>query len=496
MSEELRRTHPARGRAGWRQMVAAALSVATALVVAAPPAGAAPAVTAVQVTPGAAHPGEPVMVSVAVSGRPASVVIDVTTPTATITVSAADPDSDGTYTASLDAPVNLGTYPVTARAEDASGTATATARLDVKAIDRLAGVDRITTAVAVSKVAFPDQASAAGAVLARADAFPDALAAGPYAKRRGGPVLLTDGLRLSDAVRTELARLLPPGATVTIVGGTAGISVEVERELQGAGWQVERVAGANRHDTSAELALRVGSSDGTAIVTTGASFPDALAVSAHAVSRGVPILLVQRDEVPQSVRDALATLGITRTIVVGGPNAVSAEVAAQLPQPTRISGEDRFETAVAVARTLYGGPSLTDVFLASGQNFPDALAGGLLAGLRGSPVLLAQPDVLPEPTRSFLAEYATQIRYVVALGGAAAVGTEVVNFVDNHLTPESRYDYRDTDFSYEGGQVGTPTYPTAPEDRYSRPTPTTTQPTPTQPTPTQPTPTQPGTGPR
>lgn len=494
-------------RPRWKRCLAAGASATlVGLGAMATPASAAPAIAGIDITPAAAHPGEPITVSVAVSGSPDEVTVVLQMPVGAVSISApaSDPDGDGIHTATVEAPTVLGSYRVDVTAQDASGSADRSDTVDVKAVQRLAGMDRVTTAVAVSRDAFAD-ATAPAVVLARADAFPDALAAGALARQLGGPILLTTGDSLREEVRAELERVLTADGEVIIVGGPAGISEDVQAEVAATGAHVERIAGDDRFETSAAIAERLGSADGSAVVTTGLAFPDALAVSGYAASRGIPILLVAPDEVPPAVAEVIAALGIDATMVVGGPGAVSDDVLAQLPRPNRISGADRYETAVAVARELYAGQVLDDVLIASGANFPDALAGGLLAGLRGAPIILSTAEQLPPVVADFLAQHADDLHYVITLGGAAAIDTTVLNAVDRLLTPESDYDYDEEDFDYEGGRPGSPDYPTAPDDGFSNPDSWTIPPTveqpesgsgsqPTDPRPGEPQPTESGPG--
>jgi len=91
------------------------------------------------------------------------------------------------------------------------------AELGLPIRDRIAGPDRIATAVAVSRSAFPD--GSAAAYLARADLFADALSAGSLAD---GPVLLVPSCGdLPPVVATELRRLSPQ--RVAALGGTAAV---------------------------------------------------------------------------------------------------------------------------------------------------------------------------------------------------------------------------------------------------------------------------------
>ena len=60
---------------------------------------------------------------------------------------------------------------------------------------------------------------------------------------------------------------------------------------------------------------------------------------------------------------------------------------------TRLAGSDRYATSVQVSRSAYG--SSDSVFIATGTNFPDGLAGGPVAALLPGPLLLVSPTQLP-----------------------------------------------------------------------------------------------------
>ena len=80
---------------------------------------------------------------------------------------------------------------------------------------RLAGSERIATAVAISRAGFAD-GSAGAAVLARADLFADALAGAPLAVAVGGPLMLTPGAALAEATaRSSRGSCLPGGPSTS-----------------------------------------------------------------------------------------------------------------------------------------------------------------------------------------------------------------------------------------------------------------------------------------
>lgn len=100
---------------------------------------------------------------------------------------------------------------------------------------------------------------------------------------------------------------------------------------------------------------------------------------------------------------------------------VAAEAGNQEIATARLSGQTRFDTAVAVSRRAFPS-SAASVYLARADEFADALAGGALTD---GPVLLV-PSAGAVPA-SVLAEIRrVQPREVVALGGTGAVGASVL----------------------------------------------------------------------
>lgn len=191
---------------------------------------------------------------------------------------------------------------------------------------------------------------------------------------------------------------------------------------------VTRVCGPNRYATAANLS-KASFSPGVpvAYVASGIVFADALGGGAAAASKGAPLLLVQPGIVPEQTKGELARLAPGRIVVLGGPGAISNNVVQSLGgftngDVTRLFGDDRYETAGAVAQATY--PTGADIaFVASGIAFPDALSGVPAAGHAGAPLLLTTRDSLPATTRAALS--ALGVKQIVVLGGTGAVSSSV-----------------------------------------------------------------------
>lgn len=301
-------------------------------------------------------------------------------------------------------------------------------------VRRVAGADRIATAVEVSRAAYADGASTV--VLARADLYPDALAGAPLATDHAAPLLLTDPTTLSAPSAAEIARL---GATrVLLLGGTAAIDEAVEADLRGRGLQVDRFAGTNRFATAAQIAAALGAVHPAAFVAEGQhgdperGWPDALAVAPLAAHAGRPILLTTRDTLPPETLAALDTGGTTEVTIVGGTVAVGQDVEAQLTaagrRTARLAGADRYATAAMIhAAAVAAGMDRAVLWLATGHNFPDALAAGpAVAALGESLMLVHDQDLDASPaTADLIDQQRDEIRLVRLLGGEQAISAAV-----------------------------------------------------------------------
>lgn len=295
---------------------------------------------------------------------------------------------------------------------------------------RWSGEDRFATAASIAAHAFPDPSGTVFVV--NGLGFADALAAAPAAAHRGAPVLPVLADAVPGPVRTELARLRP--ADIVVVGGRIAIGDAVVDELAAyASVGVERWSGESRYGTALTVASREfsGSAD-EVLVASGEGYADALAAGAVGAATSAPLLLTARDTLPQETREALALLSPSRITVVGGTSAVSAEVGSALSayasgEVRRLAGGDRYETAALTVQDAWG--STPRVLLASGANFPDALAGAAL----GRPLLLSEPQCLSAATAA--AYSALDVESVTGLGGTAAISEAALAGVVCTSTP-------------------------------------------------------------
>jgi putative cell wall-binding protein len=314
-----------------------------------------------------------------------------------------------------------GAVPILASGRDCRTAPASTAR-----VERQYGNNRYETAAAASEDAYAPGVPVV--YVATGANFPDALAAGAAAGFQGGPVVLVNRHYLPALAITELERLNPN--RIVIVGGTSVISDYVAglvgRFHTGGG--STRVAGADRYATAAQIANAFSPGVSTVYVASGRNWPDALAAVPHAARAGGPILLTLPNDIPPATKAALTRLAPARIIVLGGPVAVSASVASRLDAydtgggVLRLAGADRYSTAAAISRHHHpsGAPA---AYVATGENFPDALAAGAPAALRGGPTLLVRTGGVPGSSATELERLNPARIYV--LGGPRVVNQAV-----------------------------------------------------------------------
>lgn len=220
--------------------------------------------------------------------------------------------------------------------------------------------------------------------------------------------------------RAAFAIVLALVASITFTSGRATPSAAVVPETA-------RIAGADRFATAVEISKRSFPSGAPAVVVaTGRNFADALAGGALAVQLGAPILLVEQDHVPDVVGAELGRLDPDRVLLLGGEQALDGRVATMVQTaagvvPERIAGPTRYDTAAAVSALFPPNPAAA--FVATGVNFPDALAGSAAAGVASSPMLLVAPGEVPPAVATELERLAP--REIVVLGAGGVVSDAV-----------------------------------------------------------------------
>lgn len=306
-------------------------------------------------------------------------------------------------------------------------------------VTRLFGQDRIQTSIAVAQQGFKGN-QLQNVIIASGYSFPDALAASTLASKLKAPIILAGHSVTHSQVSLDYIKSsIVAGGTVTIVGGSAVVPIEVEQWLRKSGYKVVRLGGKDRFATNSLIVSELNVASGTpVIIASGNNFPDALGIASIAASKGWPVLLSGPNELPDSVKTFLATKQPSHAYIVGGEAILSKAILGQIHKVSpdtkikRFGGHDRFDTLAQVVTTFYPNP--TEIYLANGFDFADALSGSINAAQRNAPILLIDPraNTLPPAIREYLVNHydPKELIKINVLGGIAAVPELAVELVN------------------------------------------------------------------
>ena len=285
-------------------------------------------------------------------------------------------------------------------------------------MDRVSGSNRFQTAINVANELKTELGVSkfSTVVVANSDDYADALSATALATKYDAPVLVVNKNNES-TIRNYINSNLKAGGKVYLIGGTAAISQNFQNSLKN--YSVERLGGSDRFETNLKVLKKLNlTGKDTILVAYGLNFADALS----AASTGEPIMLVNK-KLSANQEAFVRTLGGNDTFyLIGGTSAIQLGVentfknVLKVGTVTRIKGDDRYETSSAVARAFY--PDAEEVLIASGDNFPDGLTGGVLAAAKGAPLMLVN-----KYNTADAAKYVKDkgVGLVTAIGGTTAI---------------------------------------------------------------------------
>ncbi len=233
------------------------------------------------------------------------------------------------------------------------------------------------------------------------------------------------------------------GAIASTLALTA-LGLAVAGPASAAGTETDRIGGSDRYATSAAISAET-FDPGVAVayLASGVNYPDALAGGAVAGHQGAPVLLTKPDAIPAVIAAELDRLNPKKIVILGGLSAVNASVATEADVYTdgavdRVAGDNRYDTAGELAVDNFAA-GVGTVFVASGENFPDALGGAAAAAELGGPVLLTKANAVPAETENALLKLTPG--KIVVLGGETAVSKAVFDELgaDDRLAGTDRY---------------------------------------------------------
>lgn len=296
---------------------------------------------------------------------------------------------------------------------------------------RTTGTEVIDVAAEVARTQYPSSQPVTFVV--SATAYPDGMVAAARAAAIKAPIVLVGATSIPDAARSALEHL--GSDRIVIVGGPAVVSPDVESQLKRyARKGVERVAGATRYQTAAELAGKYAAGVSRLYITGGKGYTDASTGGGLAGLHGAPMLLVRRNGLVAPTVAQLERLRPQEIIVLGGDATVSDAVVQQLRshaasgQVTRVAGPDRYASAAKIAEQV---PASDGMYVVNGTDYALGSVAAAVSGLTGDPVLLTKATSVPAVTASAIKSRKPSA--IQALGTTEAISDQAIDALSSML---------------------------------------------------------------
>lgn len=220
----------------------------------------------------------------------------------------------------------------------------------------------------------------------------------------------------------------------------------------------DRISGSNRFATAVEISKEQFPAPDPDVpvvyIANGLNYPDALTAGPAAIHRGGGLLLVTPDSIPAVVAAELERLDPEKIVIVGSASSISdvvrSALAAYVDSPSqiqRLGGANRYITSELVVRDAFGEGGADTAFIATGLNYPDALAAGPAAGYLDAPIILVNgaasaPDA---GTLDLISYLGVDKSYFV--GSSASLSDGIVNrivqgmaFIGQRFAGANRYE--------------------------------------------------------
>lgn len=291
---------------------------------------------------------------------------------------------------------------------------------------RYGGKDRYETSIKISQ-SFSSKSEYA--ILVSGQNYPDALCACPLSKKYDAPIILTTEEKLDERAATQIKNA---GVSKVFIIGKS-ISSNVEDTLSSMGVKSERIGGQNRYETAMLVADYVGIKD-RIVVVSGENYPDALSIAPIAAIMDMPIILVNKDVIPDVVKNSLKDKDYKCTYVIGSEGAISESVKSQFKNSERIFGQNRYDTNIAIINRFIDVLDLSNVYLASAVNFPDSLSGSALAQKNKAPLILTSEEI-SENEQNNIKQILASAKNTYVLGSEGAVSLKALYLVGLEAKP-------------------------------------------------------------
>ena len=216
---------------------------------------------------------------------------------------------------------------------------------------------------------------------------------------------------------------------------------DVNKYLRKTSSPITELTGSDRYETAVKISKEgwKNGSDKVVIINGDVSI-DGIISTPLATTYNAPILLVEKNNVPNSVKSELKRLNPKDIIIIGDENAISKTTANQIKSTvnasqTRLKGSNRYETSLLIAKEIDKNHDVEKVYITNANGGEvDALTIAAKAGQDKQPIILTDKDSITDNTYKWLKSEDLQNAYFI--GGPQMISTNVINKV-NDITKDN-----------------------------------------------------------
>ncbi|MBH7304317.1 N-acetylmuramoyl-L-alanine amidase [Clostridioides difficile] len=216
---------------------------------------------------------------------------------------------------------------------------------------------------------------------------------------------------------------------------------DVNKYLRKTSAPITELTGSDRYETAVKISKEgwKNGSDKVVIINGDVSI-DGIISTPLATTYNAPILLVEKNNVPNSVKSELKRLNPRDVIIIGDENAISKTTANQIKSTvnasqTRLKGSNRYETSLLIAKEIDKNHDVEKVYITNANGGEvDALTIAAKAGQDKQPIILTDKNSITDNTYKWLKSEDLQNAYFI--GGPQMISTNVINKV-NDITKDN-----------------------------------------------------------
>ena len=176
-----------------------------------------------------------------------------------------------------------------------------------------------------------------------------------------------------------LKKVLASTLALSMVLPIGVVNADKQNTQQEKSQQTTRISGKDRITTSVEISKSAYTTSENVVLASGFNFADALSAGQLASALNAPLLLSSQNKLDSQTKNEIKRLKAKKVYVVGGDNAISKSgvdttLKSKNIDVTRLEGQDRYSTSQKVMEKTKEIINPEYLLIASGKNFPDALA--------------------------------------------------------------------------------------------------------------------------